>query len=240
MSQETVTLTKPPEKLDYSLTGVNSTRAVEMGLAEAEWYQCPVSRETMRKLLERRDGPAIRDTIIWFTLIIGCAAATVALWPSWWAVLPYLVYAVLYASTADSRWHEAGHGTAFKTDWMNNVLYEIASFMVMRESVVWRWSHTRHHSDTIIVGRDPEIAVPRPPDVTKGILMAFFSINGYRPYFTKIINHALGRMLPDEKMYIPESEFPRRSSSRRAFTLRSISASSRFSPSSRAASCRFC
>jgi hypothetical protein len=32
--------------------------------------------------------------------------------------------------------------------------------MVMRESTVWRWSHTRHHSDTIIVGRDPEIAVP--------------------------------------------------------------------------------
>ena len=49
---------------------------------------------------------------------------------------------------------------------MNNALYEIASFMVMRESTVWRWSHNRHHSDTIIVGRDPEIAVPRPPDVT--------------------------------------------------------------------------
>jgi len=31
--------------------------------------------------------------------------------------------------------------------------------MVLRESTPWRWSHTRHHSDTIIVGRDPEIAV---------------------------------------------------------------------------------
>ena len=37
-------------KLDYSLTGVNSTLAVEKGLAEADWYQCPVPRETMRKL----------------------------------------------------------------------------------------------------------------------------------------------------------------------------------------------
>ena len=41
---------------------------------------------------------------------------------------------MMYASTSDSRWHEAGHGTAFKTDWMNNALYEIASFMVCRES----------------------------------------------------------------------------------------------------------
>ena len=86
---------------------------------------------------------------------------------------------VLYASTSDSRWHEAGHGTAFKTDWMNNALYEIASFMVMRESTVWRWSHTRHHSDTIIVGRDPEIAVPRPPNLAVDSL-SFFNIRVIR------------------------------------------------------------
>jgi fatty acid desaturase len=29
--------------------------------------------------------------------------------------------------------------------------------MIMREPTVWRWSHTRHHTDTIIVGRDREI-----------------------------------------------------------------------------------
>ena len=98
-------------------------------------------------------------------MIFAAGFATCHLWGTWWAALPYALYAVLYASTSDSRWHESGHGTAFKTDWMNNALYEIASFMVMRESVVWRWSHTRHHSDTIIVGRDPEIAVPRPPDL---------------------------------------------------------------------------
>jgi hypothetical protein len=57
-----------PVKLDYSLTGVNATLAVEKGLAEADWYQCAVPRETMRELLERRNGPAIRDTILWFAL----------------------------------------------------------------------------------------------------------------------------------------------------------------------------
>jgi len=205
MSQTTL---KPPTHLDYSLTGVNSRKAVEMGLAEADWYQCPVPRAAMRKLLERRDGPAIRDTIIWFGLILGTGAATVALWPSWQAVIPYLIYAVLYASTSDSRWHEAGHGTAFRTDWLNNALYEIASFMVMRESTVWRWSHTRHHSDTIIVGRDPEIAVPRPPDI-KSLLLGFFGLPVYPKYFRHIILHSFGRMTDDEKTYIPESEFPK-------------------------------
>ncbi len=54
----------------------------------------------------------------------------------------------MYASTSDARWHEMGHGTAFKTDWLNNVVYEIASFMLLREATVWRWSHTRHHSES--------------------------------------------------------------------------------------------
>jgi MocE subfamily Rieske [2Fe-2S] domain protein len=201
-------LMRPPDILDYSLTGENAHRAVELGLAEADWYQCPVPRATMRQLLERKDGPAIRDTIIWFGLIIGCGVLTVLLWPSWWAVLPYLCYAVLYASTSDSRWHESSHGTAFKTDWMNNALYEIASFMVMRESTVWRWSHTRHHSDTIIVGRDPEIAVPRPPDI-KGLILSFVNYGVYPKYFRRIILHSLGRMADEEKTFIPESEFPK-------------------------------
>lgn len=214
----TATLLRPPTKLDYSLTGEESKRAIERGLAEADWYQCPVPRATMRKLLERKDGPAIRDTIIWFGLIIGLGALTWYLWPSWWAALPYLLYAALYASTSDSRWHESSHGTAFKTDWMNNLLYEIASFMVMRESVVWRWSHTRHHSDTIIVGRDPEIVAPRPPDI-KGLALGFINYGVYPSYFKHILMHSLGKMDEEEKTYIPESEFPKIYSRARIYVL---------------------
>jgi Na+-transporting NADH:ubiquinone oxidoreductase subunit F len=208
MGTDADVLTHTPEKLDYSLTGVNATLAVEKGLAEADWYQCQVPRGTMRSLLERRDGPAIRDTLLWFALILASGVATYLLRHTWWAVLPYVVYSVLYASTSDSRWHESGHGTAFKTDWMNNLLYEIASFMVMRESTVWRWSHNRHHSDTIIVGRDPEIAIPRPPDI-KAALMAFFNLKVYQKHFQRIVLHSLGRMAAEEKTFIPTEEFPK-------------------------------
>ncbi|QYM78110.1 NADH:ubiquinone reductase (Na(+)-transporting) subunit F [Horticoccus luteus] len=195
--------TSPPA-LDYSLTGVNATRAIELGLAEAEWYQSPVPRDTMRALLERRNGPALRDTLIWFSLLFITAAATYLLWGSWWAVLPYLAYCVLYSQTSDSRWHETSHGTAFKTDWMNNALYEIASFMVKREATLWRWSHTRHHSDTIIVGRDPEINFPRPPDL-KGLFLGLFSL--HPDYWQRLWLHATGRMRADEKVFVPPTEF---------------------------------
>jgi len=208
MSHDTLILGKPPQHLDYSLVGEEASRAVERGLAEADWYQCPVPRATLRKLLERRDGPAIRDTLVLFLILLGSGWATAAWWGSWWAVLPYVVYATFYGTSSDSRWHECGHGTAFKTDWMNRFVYEVASFMVMRESVVWRWSHTRHHSDTIIVGRDPEIQVPRPPDM-KAHMLSLFNVGGYRTFFPKLFMHAAGKISAEEKTFIPESEFPK-------------------------------
>ena len=201
-------ISDPPFKLDYSLTGINSTLAVEKGLAEADWYQCAVPRETMRQLLERRNGPAIRDTLLWFVLLFASGYATYFLWHTIWAFVPYAFYAIFYATMSDSRWHECAHGTAFKTDWMNDALYEIASFMILREATVWRWSHNRHHSDTIIVGRDPEIAVPRPPNL-RAIVLTFFSLVVYPKYFRRILLHTTGRMAADEKTFVPTSEFPK-------------------------------
>ncbi len=193
-----MTTTSPATPLDYSLVGKETANAIQKGLAEADWYQCPVPREQMRELLQRKDGPALRDTILWFALLFIFAGLAIALWPSPWVILPLLAYAVIYASTSDSRWHESSHGTAFKTDWMNNALYEIASFMVMRESTVWRWSHVRHHSDTIIVGRDPEIAVPRPPDVSKMIL-GLFNLTVYPKYIKSVLLHCAGKLTPKRR-----------------------------------------
>ncbi len=190
---------------DYSLVGVESNKAVEMGLADAEWYQSPIPREKMCELLERKNGPAIRDTLLWFGLILGSAYLVYLFWGSWFVVFPYIVYSVLYASTSDSRWHESSHGTAFKSDWMNNVLYEISSFMVLRQSTVWRWSHARHHSDTIIRGRDPEIAVPRPPDIKK-LVLVFFGISSAVPEFKKIVRHSIGRIDPQVATYVPPQD----------------------------------
>ena len=193
-------------KRDYSLIGTETKRAIEIGLADAEWYKSPVARAKMRELLVRKDGPAIRDTMLWFSLILGSGYLVFLWWGSWLALFPYIVYSVIYASTSDSRWHESSHGTAFKTDWMNNTLYEIASFMVFRQSTVWRWSHARHHSDTIIRGRDPEIAVPRPPNLKK-ILLGFIGLSGSIPELRRILLHASGKIDPAVATYLPEHEY---------------------------------
>jgi fatty acid desaturase len=148
---------------DYSLTGADGRQAVQAGLASAEWYAAPIPRQRMKALMRRSDQPALRDTALWLGALALFGGLGAWFWGSWLALPFFFCYGVLYGSASDSRWHEAGHGTAFKTRWMNDVLYNIASFMIMREPTVWRWSHTRHHTDTLIVGRDPEIAAMRPP-----------------------------------------------------------------------------
>ena len=190
---------------NYSLISTQTANAISSGLANANWYTCEVAREDMRKLLVRRDGPAIRDTLIWFSLLAISAYSLVMLWGSLWVIVPISVYGILYGSVSDSRWHESSHGTAFKTDWLNNILYEIASFMIFRESTVWRWSHTRHHSDTIIVGRDPEIAVPRPPSI-RNLLLQVFGLRSVPKEMSKMLLHCIGRLEAEEASYIPATE----------------------------------
>ena len=202
MSQE---VHKDYKLKDYGLTGANSAAAVESGLADADWYTTPVPRELMRSLHQRKDWPGIRDSVLYFGLILLFGYLTYRFWGEWYALIPMMVYGVLYASASDARWHESSHGSAFRTDWMNNVLYEIASFMVLRESVPWRWSHTRHHSDTIIVGRDPEIAVPRPPSLLK-LFLKSFNFQAFRRYFNNLFLHSFGRLTEEEKSFIPEEE----------------------------------
>ena len=193
------------KKRDYSLTGPEGRHAIEVGLASAEWYHSEIPRKTIKELMQRSDSPTIRDTLIWIGLLVLSGAGGIITWGTWWAAPFFMVYGVLYGSACDSRWHECGHGTAFRTAWMNDAIYHIASFMVMRNPVSWRWSHTRHHTDTIIVGRDPEIAFMRPPAILLGILH-FIGIPDIFFHFRIIFNNALGQFIPDERDYIPSSE----------------------------------
>jgi len=190
---------------DYSLVGAEAGKAIEAGLASAKWYAPPLSRAELKELMRRDDGPAIRDTIIWFASMIVSGGLGYYFWGSWAAVPFFFIYGTIYGSSSDSRWHECGHRTAFKTKWMNDAVYQIASFMIMREPEIWRWSHTRHHTDTIIVGRDPEIITPRPPDIAS-LLLNVFALKDVVTYFRKLFLHASGRLNEEEMTFVPESE----------------------------------
>lgn len=89
---------------------------------------------------------------------------------------------------------------------MNDVVYHIASFQIMRNPVAWRWSHARHHTDTIIVGRDPEIAWMHPVNLVLKAL-AFVGIRDTWESLKVLTANASGHLSVAEKEYIPESQW---------------------------------
>lgn len=191
---------------DYSVVGAESVRAAERGLAGAIWFQPVIDPDILRTLQIRTNSRAGRDAVVWITLLIGAAVlAWWSLW-TWWSIPAFALYGALYGGAADARWHECGHGTAFRSGLANDAIYVVASFMLLRGPTMWRWSHYRHHTDTIIVGRDPEIVYERPSNVWRAAF-AFTHLKSGPQMFWRLIKHAFGRIDDDTREFVPEGEF---------------------------------
>ena len=186
---------------NYKLSEEADSLAKRDGLANPRWFRPDVDPIAIRELMQKSDVIALRDTLIWLGIMCLSACFAIALWPSWWSVPFWLIYGVLYGSASDSRWHECGHKTAFKTPWMNTVVYHIASFMIMRNPITWKASHVRHHTDTVVLGRDPEIVAMRPPDLLR-ISLLFLGIIDVYSAVKRMFVHASGHIDPEEEMYV--------------------------------------
>jgi fatty acid desaturase len=192
----------------YDLDGPASAFAVESGLSEATWFRCSIPRARMQQLMKRSDEPAIRGTLLWLGLAVAAAVGAVYLWPSWWSAPLWLIYGVLYSSASETRRHETSHGTAFRTRRLQHVVLHVASFCRMRDPIVERWRHTRHHTDTLIVGRDLEIDVMRPARLFK-LFINLFGLIDVPVQFSLIVEHAFGHLAADERQVVPSSEGPK-------------------------------
>ena len=192
---------------DYGLLGSESLNAVDLGLAGATWRLSPIQREQLLAIMRRRNNPAAFHTVLWLVLLVSSGIWLWATWLTWWTLPAAFVYGTLYGSASDARWHECGHRTAFASKQANDIVYHLASFMVMREPVSWRWSHNRHHADTVIVGRDPEIAYPRPTPYWR-IVADMFGIFSTAAELRKYTFNAMGRLSPEEATYVPPREAP--------------------------------
>ena len=190
---------------DYTVGGPEAKNAEVKNLVEADWYRPTVDRETMKALMARSNGIAARDTTIWLVLLIGSGILAYLSWGSWWAIPAFALYGVMYGSASDARWHECGHRTAFRSRRANDIIYHVAAFMDYREPISWRWSHARHHSDTIIVGRDPEIAFQRGAPLVNTFL-ELFAIRTIIAESKKLFLNAVGRPTREQADFQPADE----------------------------------
>ena len=152
------------------------TKSTQIVGQNKRWVRLQVDRAELRPLMKREDARPLRDMFIWLGLMCGFASLTTLLWGSWHAVIPLYIYSILYSTGSQSREHETGHGTAFKTKALNQFFFELTSFMVLRESFLRTKSHDTHHLHTIITDKDPEIVTPVPPNY-RALLANLFMID---------------------------------------------------------------
>ncbi len=193
---------------DYSITGAESIRAIQDGMADGEWFQAQIDPDRLKELSARTNARAAVDTLLWIALIVGTGVLAWNVRDSWWAIPAFLAYGALYGGSADARWHECGHGTAFRTSILNDLVYYPACFMLARQAMFWRWSHFRHHTDTIVRGRDNEIVFQRPASFGRTILMFTNVKNGPQAMWATV-QTALGRVDEVAAELIPPEDHPR-------------------------------
>lgn len=174
---------------------------------EQQWFSAKVDRKVLKQLIKRSDIYSLKYYGFWLGLLVAAGMGAYLTWGTWWAWLFFAIYGVLYAA-ADHRHHELSHGTPFKTRWLNEVFFHLCAFMTLREGFYYRWSHTRHHTHTLLVGKDPEIAAPRPPDLLGITSDLFFLKDGMR-LIGLLIRHSFGKLTADGKQFVPTEELPK-------------------------------
>ena len=172
---------------------------------EDGWYRPDIPRKQLKVLMARGNLAGLRSFGMWGMCLGLSGYAAYRSVGSYWVIPAFFLYGTIYSS-CDARWHECAHGTPFRTRWLNEMFYVICSLMNMKEGTYTRWSHTRHHTETIMVGLDPEIQVMRPADL-KRVLLDFLWIPDAIQMFRVMFIHALGAPSREAKDFVPPSEW---------------------------------
>jgi len=118
-----------------------------------------LSREDTRRLMTRRDGPGLLIFAAQLTAFVVLSVATLHLAAAGsplrylTVTLDGLVLLMFFASM-----HEAGHGTAFATPWINRAVTWISAVLMLQSPTFFREFHFEHHRKTSDPHGDPEIS----------------------------------------------------------------------------------
>jgi fatty acid desaturase len=170
-----------------------------------DWYRPDIPRKELKQLMARDDWRGLINFGMWLACLASSGYLAYVSVGTHWAIPAFFLYGTIYSS-CDARWHECAHGTPFRTRWLNEAFYLLSSVMNMKEGTYMRWSHTRHHTETIMVGLDPEIQVMRPADLVR-VVLDFLWIPDAIQMFRVMFLHALGMPTKEAEDFVPQSEW---------------------------------
>jgi fatty acid desaturase len=149
-----------------------------------EWYRCPVSVERLRELNQRSDLQG------WLQagghLVLVAAAGTLAY--NFWAQGMWVGFAIaLYVQGIMGSFfngvapHELGHGTVFRTKWLNKFFLYVFSLFGWWDPFDYAMSHTYHHRYTLHPGGDREVLLPIGPGSGVSFILQMLTLRLFLP-----------------------------------------------------------
>ena len=168
------------------------------------WYRSPIDAATLRALSQRSDAKGWLQAGGHLALFAATGLATAfffsqGLWLGFAVAL--FAHGTIGSFFKGLAVHELGHGTVFKTKWLNGFFLRIYSLLGWWNFHEYAMSHTHHHRYTLHPKGDRELVLPRPPVLNAGYLVQLFTFNvfggfesnGLIPTVKGIVLSALGK-----------------------------------------------
>jgi len=134
-----------------------------------------VERRRLKALMRRSDRPGIGHLLRWSGLLLATGSLVWLSMGTAWIWLALFIYGSAMCVPAMSISHEAGHGTAFRSRWLNETVMWTTSLIFLQVPLHRRISHTMHHTRTWYAGQDTEM----PDELPMKFGAWLFEISGF-------------------------------------------------------------
>jgi fatty acid desaturase len=112
-----------------------------------KWYKCQADKEVLKELSKKSDLKGLQHVSIFFGLLVLIGVCAYLTWGTLWGIFWILIYGNIYCFS-NALWHETGHRTAFKSNYLNEFFYYVSCYMAFFEPIRWRYTHFVHHGNT--------------------------------------------------------------------------------------------
>ena len=166
-----------------------------------------VSRSELKEFVRRNDIAGLTNLGFHFLALGGSGTLIYLSLGKFWLVPAMFIHGVIIAFLF-APMHETSHGTAFRTRWLNELVFRFISVIYISPPIFFRYFHQTHHTYTQIPGKDPDVVMPNPGTWTR-YLSYISSLPFWKRNFTWFFSHACGQVSKRDSWYIPKDELPR-------------------------------
>jgi len=182
------------------MTGITATTSESSGVS--------LDKKALKQLTRRSDRPGLITLGLW-ALFLAAGGALLFFSQGTWGVVPAMVlYGSILTVPAYSLSHECAHGTAFRTRWLNELVFWVTSFIYFEGPHFRRYAHARHHTYTWIRAMDAQMPF-NTPLTFKSWAWEMSDLGQYFYDARHMVRNAFRRFDAEVIDFMPESELPK-------------------------------